>query len=66
MSDPKPGTGQTGDDEPVVHTELTTEERAAVEEGWADALAGRVYTQEQIFAWLKTWGTDDEKAGPDA
>jgi predicted transcriptional regulator len=64
MSDPKPRNDGVARDEPVVDTELTAEEVAALEEGWADYLAGRVYSHAEVVAWLRTWGTDDETPGP--
>ena len=41
-------------------------ESAADAEGLADIEAGRVIPQEQVAAWLETWGTPDETPAPDS
>jgi predicted transcriptional regulator len=47
----------------------TEEERAAylaaIEEGIADADAGRVIPFEKVRAWLESWGTDSELPPPE-
>ena len=37
---------------------------AAVEEGIADAEAGRMVPHEKVRAWLLSWGKDDEREPP--
>ena len=39
-------------------------EAASVARARADVAAGRVVPHEQVAAWLKTWGTPDEKPMP--
>ena len=38
---------------------------AAVDEGIADADAGRVIPYEKVRAWLESWGTDNELPPPE-
>ena len=38
--------------------------RALIEEGLADAAAGRVVSHEKVAAWLDSWGSDDEMDPP--
>ena len=45
--------------------DLSEEEWAAIQEAWADVAAGRVYNHEEIVAWLRTWGTPDEREDTD-
>jgi predicted transcriptional regulator len=40
------------------------DEASADAEGLADIEAGRVVPHEEVAAWLKTWGTPDEKPPP--
>ena len=35
-----------------------------IQEGIAEAAAGRVIDEERIFAWVSSWGTRDEKPTP--
>lgn len=37
---------------------------AAVEQGLADAAAGRVVSHEEVERWLSSWGTADELPPP--
>ena len=37
---------------------------AAIQEGIADADAGRIIPHERVRDWLKSWGTEDETGPP--
>lgn len=51
--------------EPSLFDEIDAEaDERAMLEGEADADAGRVVPHEEVAAWLKTWGTPDEKPAP--
>ncbi len=39
-------------------------DEAALLQGEADADAGRLVPHDDVLAWVKTWGTDDEKPVP--
>ncbi|WP_277978583.1 antitoxin [Sphingomonas phyllosphaerae] len=39
-------------------------EDASVARARADLAAGRVYSHEEVVAWLKTWGTDAYRPFP--
>ena len=39
-------------------------DEAAMLQGEADADEGRVIPHEDVVAWVKTWGTADEKPAP--
>lgn len=43
---------------------IDEEDERAMQEGEADADAGRVIPHEEVAEWLKTWGTPDEKPAP--
>jgi predicted transcriptional regulator len=46
--------------------ELDADREAADDtEGLADIEAGRVISQDEIVAWLATWGTPDEQPAPE-
>jgi predicted transcriptional regulator len=59
----------TGDPRDHDTVEMTAEERQAflnaVEEGLADADAGRTISFEKIRRWLLSWGTDHELPPPE-
>ncbi len=40
------------------------ERRRLVDEGLADAAAGRTVDNDAMKAWLESWGSDDEKDPP--
>ncbi|WP_304164924.1 antitoxin [Phenylobacterium aquaticum] len=51
--------------EPSLFDEIDAEaDERAMLEGEADADAGRVVPHEEVAAWLKTWGTPDERPAP--
>ena len=55
MPKPEPSLFDEPDDE--------ADERA-LQEGEADAAAGRVVPHEEVAEWLKTWGTPEEQPPP--
>jgi predicted transcriptional regulator len=59
---PEPSLVPSDDEKPH---DLSDEEWAAIKEAWADVEAGRVYSHEEIVAWLRTWGTADEREDTD-
>lgn len=44
-------------------TDLGSDE-AAIQAGLADIAAGRTIPNEEVAAWLATWGTPEEKPAP--
>ncbi len=51
--------------EPSIFDQVDDESEAAADaEGLADIAAGRVVPHTEVAAWLKTWGTPDEKPAP--
>jgi predicted transcriptional regulator len=51
--------------EPSLYDEVDpTAEEAADAEALADIAAGRVVPSDEVCAWLRTWGTPDEKPPP--
>jgi predicted transcriptional regulator len=56
MAKPVPSIFESVDDE----TEARREAEAT-----ADIAAGRLISNDEVCAWLETWGTPDEKPAPD-
>jgi predicted transcriptional regulator len=51
--------------EPSLYDQVDDQTEAAADaEGIADIAAGRVVPHNEVAAWLKTWGTPDEKPAP--
>jgi len=51
--------------EPSLYDEVDqAAEEAADAEALADIAAGRVVSNDEVGAWLRTWGTPDEKPPP--
>lgn len=50
--------------EPSIFETDTAAEEAADAEGMADIAAGRVVPNDEVAAWLDTWGTPEEKPAP--
>lgn len=51
--------------EPSLFDEIDVEADAVADaEALADIAAGRVVPHAEVDAWLKTWGTSDEKPAP--
>lgn len=51
--------------EPSIFDEVDDEAEAAADaEALADLEAGRVIPHDEVAAWLRTWGTPDEKPPP--
>ena len=51
--------------ETATKPDTDAEYRAAVEEGLADAAAGRTVAYEKIRRWLLSWGSDKELPPPE-
>ena len=57
-------TGTSVDDALNALLRMYSDRRQMVEEGLADAAAGRTVDNASMKAWLETWGADDEKDAP--
>ena len=65
MSDGDPDASKLQDEEPSVFDEIDAEaEEAALQRAEAQAVAGKVVPHEEVAAWLRTWGTPDERPAP--